>query len=297
MPDCADSPGVLLTLYQTALPVCAHVQPNSAGTTSLRNTALIKTTMLPHTVTGTGKTALLFLHYFGGSQRTWSHVVDSLSKDHRCITADLPGFGDAAVIPGYTVADMQDAVRELVASLAPSPVVLIGHSMGGKVAMTLAAEPPENLQQVILVAPSPLVPEPMTEEQRATMTVANETREGAQQFVKNGALALSEADVQTGVEDVLRANEEAWKAWPQHGTREDWSQRITKFAVRTDLIVGEHDEAIPLPFQRKHTLPLVEVSGGTLITIPNAAHMLPYEAPRELAVAIATAMPGQKGPA
>lgn len=246
--------------------------------------------MLPYTVTGSGKTALLFLHYFGGSQRTWRHVVDTLSTEHRCITADLPGFGDAAGIPGYSVADMQDAVREVIASLAPSPVVLIGHSMGGKVAMTLAADPPENLQQVILVAPSPLLPEPMTEEQRATMTAANETRDGAQQFVKNGALALSDEDLQTGVDDVFRTNDEAWKAWPQHGTREDWSQRITKFAVRTDLVVGEHDEAIPLAFQRKHTLPLVEGSGGTLTTIANAAHMLPYEAPSELTAAIATAV-------
>lgn len=243
--------------------------------------------MLPHTISGSGQSTLVFLHYFGGSQRTWTHVVGQLETQYRCVTVDLPGFGDAASIAGFTVSEMSDALRKTLELLRHEPVILVGHSMGGKVAMTLAADPPGNVKQVILVAPSPLLPEPMTEKQRATMTVAKETSDGAVDFVKNGALSLTEEDLARGVEDVQRANDDAWKAWPQHGTREDWSERILRFATRTDLIVGEADQAIPLDFQKQHTLPLVKASGGTLIRLANAAHMLPYEAPAALAGAIA----------
>ena len=54
--------------------------------------------------------------------------------------------------------------------------------------------------------------------------------------------------------------------------------RITELRVPTTLIVGDKDQAVPLDFQRKHTLPLVEKTGGKLIVIEDAAHMLPNEA-------------------
>lgn len=243
--------------------------------------------MLTFTEHSSDNTTLVFLHYFGGSQHTWHHVVEALKPTHRCITVDLPGFGDSRNIPGYSVAEMAEQVRALLQSLAPSPVVLIGHSMGGKVSMLLAADPTENLQQVILVAPSPLQPEPMTEEQRATMTVANTSENTAKDFVNNGAAsALRHEDERIGIEDVLRTHPDAWTAWPQSGTREDWSDRIHNVAVHTDLIMGELDQAIPLAFQQKYTLPLIQPGGGQFIVIAAAAHMLPYEAAPELAIAI-----------
>jgi pimeloyl-ACP methyl ester carboxylesterase len=243
--------------------------------------------MLPYTESGSGDTVLLFLHFFGSSRREWHHVIDSLKATHRCIAADMPGFGEAAHITGYSVTEMAAQVETLVQRFAPAPVVLIGHSMSGKVSMVVAATPPANLQQLILVGPSPLQPEPVTEDARATMTIANTTRERAEAFVKGGAHSdLSAEDFQTAVEDVLRANPEAWKAWPQSGAKEDWSSRITSLGVPTTLIVGEYDKAIPIDFQRQHTLPLVEATGGKLITVKNAAHLLPYEASAELTQAI-----------
>jgi pimeloyl-ACP methyl ester carboxylesterase len=243
--------------------------------------------MLPYSESGAGNTVLIFLHYFGGSQREWHHVTPLLSDRYRCITADMPGFGDAANLHGYSVTEMCDAVQELVLHFSPSPVVLIAHSLSGKVAMVLGAAPPGNLERLILVAPSPLQPEPMTAEARTTMILANTTHARVEAFVKNGAhRALSAEDVQIGTADVHRASPDAWRAWPQYGAREDWSGRIRKLRVPTTLIVGEHDQAIPLAFQREHTLPLVEATGGKLLVIKDAAHMLPYEAATELAALI-----------
>jgi pimeloyl-ACP methyl ester carboxylesterase len=245
--------------------------------------------MLPYTQRGTGDDVLIFLHFFGSSQREWHHVITHLAPHHRCIAADMPGFGDAAYITGYTVAEMGAHVADLVGYFAPSPVTLIAHSMSGKVSMVVAATPPPNLQRLILVAPSPLLPEPMTEDARETMTIANTADDRIEAFVTGGTHnPLSKQDYLTAFEDVKRTNLTAWKTWPQSGTREDWSNRITQLLVPTDLIVGEHDQAIPLSFQIEHTLPLVQRTGGQLHIIKNAAHMLPYEVPTELASFIAS---------
>jgi len=47
--------------------------------------------------TGKGKITLVFLHYFGGSYKTWAKVIKELSNDYRCIAIDLPGFGDSEI--------------------------------------------------------------------------------------------------------------------------------------------------------------------------------------------------------
>ena len=47
--------------------------------------------------TGKGKITLVFLHYFGGSYKTWAKVIKELSNDYRCIAIDLPGFGDSQI--------------------------------------------------------------------------------------------------------------------------------------------------------------------------------------------------------
>ncbi len=153
--------------------------------------------------------------------------------------------------------------------------------------MVLASDPPANLTQLILVAPSPLVPEPISDQNRAAMRVRNQTREGAQAFIRDSHYRpISGDDLEAAVEDVLRANPAAWLAWPDSGSLEDWSTRVTELHVPATLITGDRDQAIPLDFQREHTLPLVERTGGKLIVIEDAAHMLPTEAAAELASAM-----------
>ena len=243
--------------------------------------------LLPFSTHGSGEPVLLFLHFFGSSQREWRHVVDRLSPQHHCVTADMAGFGDAVRIPGYSVEEMAVHIRQLLAHFAPAPVVLVAHSFSGKPAMVIAADPPENLHRVILVAPTTLVPEPITPDDRDKMRVRDLTHEGAEEFIAGSHhRPLSDEDTAMAVEDVLRADRAAWLAWPDSGSLEDWSSRITALQVSAYLICGDHDKAIPVAFQREHTLPLVEASGGRLIVIQDAAHMLPNEAPDELAAAI-----------
>ena len=231
---------------------------------------------------------VVLLHFFGGSRREWAAVAEMLSGRCRVIAADMPGFGEAAALEGFSVAEMAAQVRELVESFAPKPAVLVGHSMSGKVAMVVVgAAPPENLSGLVLVAPSPLAGEPMGEAQRAEMAVANTTRERAEAFCKAGFFHPPSGEIwETAVGDVLRASDPAFHAWPENGTREDWTNRVPALKVPSLLIVGEHDRAIAPELQREQTLPLVEATGGRMELLRDAAHLLPYEKPAELAALI-----------
>ena len=209
-------------------------------------------------------------------------MVDELSAHFRCIAIDTPGFGSAGDLEGGTVEELTEILIGLIRSVAPEPCILVGHSMTGKVSMVAASRQPENLIGMVLVAPSPLVPEPIPEDGRIKMAGAQASPASAREFVKQGAKReLSERDIEIGIEDVLRANPVAWRRWPQSGTREDWSAAIPSIDLPTLLVVGEDDPAIPLAFQKKHTLP--HLKNGVLKIIPGTGHLVPYEAPKELA--------------
>jgi len=100
--------------------------------------------------------ALLLLHYFGGSARSWNALAARLGPKRRCVAPDMRGFG--ANHPGgpYALGDYADDAAALATGLGP--FLLVGHSMGAKVAVALAARRPPGLVGVVLVAPFPALP-------------------------------------------------------------------------------------------------------------------------------------------
>ena len=109
---------------------------------------------------GTGDPTLVLLSFLGGSHREWTAVLEHLHGNPATLAVDLPGFGDSANIPGYTVAEMAES---LLATLAAQPgltrFVLVGHSMAGKVSAVLARAAADGdprahgLAGLVLVAP------------------------------------------------------------------------------------------------------------------------------------------------
>ena len=84
---------------------------------------------------GRGDMSLVFLHYWGGSSRTWRHVIAALPKSYRTIAIDHRGWGKSdAPTTGYALSDLADDAQGVVDALNLKRYILIGHSMGGKVA-------------------------------------------------------------------------------------------------------------------------------------------------------------------
>lgn len=240
---------------------------------------------------------LVCLHFLGGSARTWDAVRARLGDRVRCLALDLPGFGEAAAVPGYAVAAMADHVAARIRAAAPGRFALAGHSMGAKVALALARRAEDGdpdlagLGRLVLVAGSPPSPEPIPDERRGKMlawidadpgTRAREARAFIRQNV--GAPLPPEAE-DAAVADVLCAAPAAWRAWLESGSEEDWCRRVGVLRIPALVLAGSEDADLGPAGQAALTLP--HLADARLEILAGAGHLLPLERPDAVADLIA----------
>ncbi|TVS17542.1 MAG: alpha/beta fold hydrolase [Planctomycetaceae bacterium] len=96
---------------------------------------------------------LVFLHGFPLSRGVWQKQIEAFRESYRVIAPDLRGFGDSETQPGpATMAQCAADLHALLEQLNTGPMVLIGHSMGGYVALAFARQFPEKLRGLVLVS-------------------------------------------------------------------------------------------------------------------------------------------------
>lgn len=96
---------------------------------------------------------VLFIHGILGSQQQWAHLVDKLDDDHRVVLPDLFGHGDSAKPLGdYSLSAHAAAMRDLLDHLGIERVTLVGHSLGGGIAMQFFYLFPERVERLVLVS-------------------------------------------------------------------------------------------------------------------------------------------------
>ncbi|MEU4519707.1 alpha/beta hydrolase [Amycolatopsis sp. NPDC024027] len=96
--------------------------------------------------------ALLFLHGIGDDSSTWLELLASLSADFTVIAPDLLGHGSSAKPRAdYSVAAYACGMRDLLTTLDIDRVTVVGHSLGGGVAMQFAYQFPERCERLVLV--------------------------------------------------------------------------------------------------------------------------------------------------
>ncbi|HZQ83980.1 MAG TPA: alpha/beta fold hydrolase [Acidimicrobiales bacterium] len=103
---------------------------------------------------GSGAPPLLLLHGFTGSSLDWTDVVGDLSTDRRLVTYDQRGHGDSTNTgdpASYTIDALVTDLAAVVDQLGLAPFDLLGHSMGGIVAMRYALARPDTLRSLILM--------------------------------------------------------------------------------------------------------------------------------------------------
>lgn len=238
-------------------------------------------------------TTIFFLHALGGSARAWDRVIAGLGG-HDCVAINLPGFGDAADEPGYAVGEMVATVSARIRARRADRWVIVGHSMGGKIATLVAAAAQREgdlpgLAGVALFAASPLMPEPMAEDRRAEMIGWAQDHaiaaRDARTFVDANIAAPLPGDLDAlAIMDVQRSDRQAWLAWLERGSREDWSDQVTQIAVPALIVAGADDGDLGEAAQRGLNLPLYP--GARFATIDHAAHLMPLEQPEQVAALI-----------
>ncbi len=102
----------------------------------------------------------LLLHGLSGSSRNWTDLMDLLRPVMACDALDLPGFGESPPRPDrrYSIAAFAQTVIAFITQRGRGPVHLIANSMGGAVAVRVAAARPDLVRTLTLI--SPALPEP-----------------------------------------------------------------------------------------------------------------------------------------
>jgi pimeloyl-ACP methyl ester carboxylesterase len=237
-------------------------------------------------------TTLVLMHFLGGSSLEWLEVQAALAGKLRTIALDLPGFGTAGEVTGYSVTEMADYVGSKLASFNLKSYVLVGHSMSGKVAAVIARRVKNSgashmLRGIILVAPSPPSPEPMTDEKRGAMIASlgelhrDDLAHATSYIDRNSAKDLPKQIQQRTANEVLRMNRTAWTAWLARGSKEDWSERVGILDLPSLVIAGAKDEGLGPEAQRRHTMP--HLGRGRMMVVENCSHLVPLEYPDALA--------------
>ncbi len=108
---------------------------------------------------GTGP-VLLLIHGMAGTHENWKAVIGPLAQRHAVVAPDLPGHGASAPGAGdYSIGALAAGLRDLLLTLGHERATLVGHSLGGGIAMQLAYQFPELTERLVLVSSGGLGPE------------------------------------------------------------------------------------------------------------------------------------------
>lgn len=258
--------------------------------------------MLAYMTRGEGPHAVLMLHGFLGSGRNLGALALGLSRRDptcRCVLPDLTGHGASPPLPpGADLSTLAGDVLELADGLALSrPFSLIGHSLGGRVALRAKGLAPEAVGQVVLLDSSPVrtggpVPElarvvdallaaPAQADDKATMSDAFAARGLSRALVE--WLAMNLVAEEGGVR--WRIDRVALARLLDKTRAEDLLGVVTRFAPSITLIRGGASEYV-----RPEDAAPLEAAGVRVVTIEGAGHYLHVEKPGAVLDAITSAL-------
>jgi pimeloyl-ACP methyl ester carboxylesterase len=249
-----------------------------------------------------GAPALLLLHGFGSSLQAWEDWSLKLEQKYRVIRLDLPGFGLTGASPANDYSEEKDLaiLTHFVDKLGLEKFSVMGHSMGGKMAWSLAASQPERVQALVLMAPDGF---PETKD-IGTKPYEVPAIMGLIKFVlpkylvrKSIEPAFSDADALNDALvnryfDMLRAPgvRGAILERSNQTIYTDPVPRLKAIKAPTLLIWGEKDQMIPSTNAQSYANVL---SNSTTVLIPKLGHLLQEEQPEKGLAAVMQFLDGQ----
>lgn len=243
--------------------------------------------------------ALVLLHGFTGSAATWAPHLPAFTRGHTVVAIDLLGHGasDAPADPSrYTMARTVDDLTAILGQLDLARAAWLGYSMGGRIALAVAAVRPDLVDALVLEGASPGIADPG---ERAARVQADETlaarieRDGVAAFVAGWErlpLFASQARLPDAARAVQRrqrlANNPTGLANSLRGmgagAQPPFHDHLSAIAVPTLLIAGAEDAKFRhLAAQMAAALP-----NATVAIVPDAGHAAHLEQPRAFEEAV-----------
>lgn len=230
-------------------------------------------------------TPLLLLHGFTGSKLDFHDEIARLASAHRVIVPDNRGHGESTKAGEYSVSTLVADLESFVEAMGLKDLHLLGHSLGGMVAMRYALRRPERLGSLILMDTSP-APMNMPAKLRESFARSLETM-GVQGMIEMMKARPAPQQIQNGI-DALGADEH-WRRIEQKLTQMDPAafhalgmelsgiadviSQLTQLRLPTTVIVGEADD----PFIEPSRMMAKAIPNAVLEIIEDAAHSPQYE--------------------
>lgn len=207
-----------------------------------------------------GDRCVVLLHGYLESMLVWDDFVPLLYKQVRVVTLDLPGHG-ISVVSGevHTMDFLADTVADAIRALGIVRCTIVGHSMGGYVALALCERHPELLDGIVLLSstPNPDTPEKAENRRREIALVKAGKKEALARvapeagFAPENRVRMKEA-VEDLTEQVFVTEDEGITAL-LHGmiTRKDQNEMLRTSCVPQLFIFGKEDGYIPVETAEK----------------------------------------------
>ncbi len=235
---------------------------------------------------GTGVPVVL-IHGFPLEHSIWDETIGPLAETCRLIVPDLRGFGgSSAPDSSYSLEDMAADLAGLLDHLGLEKATLVGHSMGGYIALAFARRYPERVSGLALVASQPLADTP--EQKKGRYETAGKVVEGGVSIVRDAMLPKLSADakIQESLHQIISRQKPAGVVGALKAMAERADSSPVLAAARFPILIvhGDADQLIPIERARQ----MKELNqAADLIELKGIGHMPMMEAPGAVAKEIA----------
>jgi hypothetical protein len=249
---------------------------------------------------------LVFVHGLSSSLGFWEYQIPAFAHTHRVLALDLPGYGsssrpDAPCTPPWYAT----VVSAWLDAVGVDRATIVGHSMGGQIAIQLAVTEPSRVERLVLSAPAGLEPfqpgaakfmKDFWTERRAAQTTEEQVRANFLTQVFNhrdaGVERLIEERVRLGQSERFGGTSVAVARSVAGMLDFPVRDRLGAISVPTLVVFGSADRMIPNPiFTGGATRSIARVAeeripGATVVLIPGAGHTVHHDAPEQFNAAL-----------
>lgn len=241
---------------------------------------------------GAGKSTLVFAHGFGEDRRVFSDFIQPLTSRFKVFNIDIAGVGGSDVLPEYSMAYMAGVIHAVAQAEGLSKFVLVGHSMGGYVALEYAERYGESLSGLCLFHSHPFEDNGEKKEGRRKSMEFVE-RNGSRQYVRQLITHLFSEDFKSSNPEVVERQISRACEFPPETIigclgamleRKDKTHILKEASFPVMSVLGKEDQTLPfeMGMRQTHLAPISKVK-----ILEKAGHMGMLECPVECQNAIA----------
>ena len=242
------------------------------------------TDLLNYRVVGDGH-PVLFLHGFLESNRMWDNLTEDIAEKYKCIFIELPGHGQSIEFNAEppSIEGMVEKVKRTLLHITSNAYSIVGHSLGGYVALSLVESHPNFSSKLVLLNSHPWEDSQSKKTERER--VINVVEKSKELFIQTAIPNLyrnpnkQESNIKTLISDALQMTKTSIQdSLAAMKNRSDRTKVLEELKNDCLVIQGQYDHLI----DADKMLSLTSELNTKFTSIQNAGHMAHHEAPKEV---------------